>query len=331
MSAIWYVRRRDQIKGPFKPSIIARFIATDRIQDSDELSLDRKDWQSARAARPTFAAELAKLNDIPAPVGGEVVDGRLSVAGAELDVAGASGDTAPLGIRGNTPPLAACEAPNRSDTVPAAESRARNVEAAPAHGLVARPRVRPHRSTRITPETKGMRIKQVASLVSVMAVIAVAGVAFLPAEELNPPDCLAVAAPTVNWSNCRFEGLELKRAELAGASLRSIHLTNAQLFGAMLEGADLAFAELTGANLSYADLTSVNAVGADLRRADLAYANLRGADLSHADLSGANLGGTDLTNAKFDNAIWLDKRVCHEGSTGGCRLPMRAPRQGNDG
>ena len=51
MSDLWYVRRRDQIKGPFKASIIAQFIAGHRIQESDELSVDRVQWQPLTAVQ----------------------------------------------------------------------------------------------------------------------------------------------------------------------------------------------------------------------------------------------------------------------------------------
>jgi hypothetical protein len=50
-------------------------------------------------------------------------------------------------------------------------------------------------------------------------------------------------------------------------------------------------------------------VGADLRNADLTDANLAGANLAHARLEGANLS----------RAVWVDGRVCAEGSLGACK------------
>jgi hypothetical protein len=139
-------------------------------------------------------------------------------------------------------------------------------------------------------ETPGDRVKQVTALASVMTLIVLAGIALLPATELAGADCAAKPAKGVNWSNCRFENLDLTRAKLVNAILRSTRLNNVQAVGMQLSGAVLAFAGMAGENLAYVDLESANAVGANFHNADLSYASLRGTDFSYAVLSRANLG-----------------------------------------
>ncbi len=114
------------------------------------------------------------------------------------------------------------------------------------------------------------------------------------------------------WWNKERQALNLRRADLRGASLR-----DADLRGALLEEADLAAADLTGANLQGADLGGANLQGAlledaDLRKASLRFARgqgsvweearLQGADLWGADMAGADLSGADLQGATLEEA-----------------------------
>lgn len=85
-----------------------------------------------------------------------------------------------------------------------------------------------------------------------------------------------------------------------------------------LRGADFAGQRLGGYAFTNSDLG-----GADLRRADLAGADFVNADLRRARLDGADLRGADLTNARLDDAaldgaVWIDGRVCAQGSRGRC-------------
>lgn len=110
--------------------------------------------------------------------------------------------------------------------------------------------------------------------------------------------CSDPAAPGVDWSGC-----DKSRANLSDAYLPYADLTNANL-----AYANLTYADLEHANLTQADLTHAYLSGADLKGADLTYAYLSGANLTNADLSGADLTG----------AMWMDGRVCAEGSIGVC-------------
>ncbi len=104
------------------------------------------------------------------------------------------------------------------------------------------------------------------------------------------------------------EGRILYMQDFYGASFLRANLVSAQLFCANLSFADLSFANLSDANLSGADLSDANLNSADLSGADLRDADLRDANLSFANLSDANLSG----------AIWVNGKVCKEGSIGEC-------------
>lgn len=86
---------------------------------------------------------------------------------------------------------------------------------------------------------------------------------------------------------------------------------------------DLIGARLEKANLKGIDLSGADLRGAELEEADLRGANLTNANLKNSDLEGANLKDAVITGANFhgaelEYAIWVDGRVCAEGSVGGC-------------
>jgi len=73
----------------------------------------------------------------------------------------------------------------------------------------------------------------------------------------------------------------------------------------------------------FVDWSYCNKSKANLTGADLFGSNLTGADLSDADFTGASLYEANLTGAYLDDAIlngaiWIDGRVCAEGSIGTC-------------
>ena len=335
MSDLWYVRRREEVKGPFKTSIVERFIVGDRIRDSDELSQDREIWQTLAELRSTFAVAIAE-RELESARAEAATDEPMADAEAEpvpvLDADDGNFDTPVDSGSVETMVDATAVGDDGVERTEEPESlvNARSRAARRQQVAATAPPIVPRRSGGLdrTGETPRMRMKQAASLISVMALIVVAGIAFLPSETSDSPDCAAPARSGVNWSNCRLEGRDLKGAELEKSSLRSVRLRDANLLGARLGAADLAYAELTNANLSYGDLAAAVAVGADLRGADLAYANLSGVDLTHADLSGANLGGVTLRGARLDHAIWIDGRRCLEGSLGGCKIAVGTAKAG---
>ena len=91
------------------------------------------------------------------------------------------------------------------------------------------------------------------------------------------------------------------------------------LSGAKLNNLDLTYAELSGANLSGADLSGTVMQGANLSGANLSGANCTGANFNEANLKGANVTKTNFTKAYFDQATWINGKMCAVGSIGQCK------------
>ena len=143
--------------------------------------------------------------------------------------------------------------------------------------------------------------------------------------EVAEPQCDAVAAPGVNWSNCRLRGSYLAGGQLRGAMLRNANLSSSDLTSADLVEADLAYANLALSEMRSAQLQNARLKGANLRNVNLRGANLEGADLSYADLTGALLEGANLTNTRFGYALWEENVSCMPESVGRC-IPARSTR-----
>ncbi len=290
----WYVRRNSVVKGPFPGNQISRFIVLGRIHETDELSLDRREWKPAK--------DYPEL--IPEAIRNGVGEGALRQLRQKEDER-CSGDR-----RDRQPPRSA-EILNRrggkerrrdesSEVVKHRERKTRFIETLREH-------------------SKKNYLARWIGVALVVVVIVVLGVLLAPPPTEDAPRCDAPPAPGVNWNNCRLEVLDAARADLTGAKIKNARLREINLLGAVLIRSDLAYSELIKARLSYADLTEASLKGANLKEADLAYANLTAADLSYSDLSGAVLGGAILEKAKLDNAMWPDGRVCGPGSIGTCR------------
>jgi uncharacterized protein YjbI with pentapeptide repeats len=94
---------------------------------------------------------------------------------------------------------------------------------------------------------------------------------------------------------------------------------NCDLSGAKLNGLDLTYADLSGANLSGADLTNTIVQGANLTGANLSGANCTGANFNEANFKGANVTKTNFSKAYFDQATWINGKMCAIGSIGQCK------------
>ncbi len=160
--------------------------------------------------------------------------------------------------------------------------------------------------------------------VVLLLAVAVLGVAYLvPSSNIvEVPQCEAVAAPGVNWSNCRMRGSYLAKRDLTGAVLRNANLSSSDLSDALLNQADIAYTNLALSELSGAQLKGAQLKGANLRNANLKNANLEGADLRYADLSGAILDGANFTNARLGYVVWEENLTCMPQSVGEC-IPAR--------
>lgn len=104
------------------------------------------------------------------------------------------------------------------------------------------------------------------------------------------------------WWDTERDGIDLRRACFAGASLRHANLHGALFEEADLSHTDLAEANLQGADLSGADLRGALLEDADLRKATLRFAHGSGSVWEEARLAGADLWGAKLAGADFSGA-----------------------------
>ena len=58
---LWYTRRDKEIRGPFPPGLITRYILLGRIREDDELSTDQIAWQPV-SENPELIPEELKLD-----------------------------------------------------------------------------------------------------------------------------------------------------------------------------------------------------------------------------------------------------------------------------
>jgi uncharacterized protein YjbI with pentapeptide repeats len=103
-----------------------------------------------------------------------------------------------------------------------------------------------------------------------------------------------------DWHPANGKGLNLNKAQLAGARWAGIDLTGASLVGTNLAGADL-----NGANLTQIIANDSNFRAANLRGAQMRNAHLVGADLSDADLTVAIATRADFLRAKMDRCKFV--------------------------
>jgi len=166
-----------------------------------------------------------------------------------------------------------------------------------------------------------------------------------PAELLVPGAVLAgmelhrAKLAGLDLSDCVFDGAEMYRVDLRGATLRGATFVGARMEGARLDGADLQGADFEGAQMARASLLGVSLSGARLINADLegaelvdtdvADANLAGARLAMADLAGAALGEARVDGADFMGALGVSDAAARELGARGALVETRADaRQG---
>ncbi len=278
----WYVKRGEDVSGPFPAPTIFRDLVLGRIRDGDHVSRDGKHW-----ADPARTPEFADYR-------------RQSVGGpafAQFDER----------LR------------ERRGTASADPRRRRGADRRRAEpDAIVQSRAR---SRAVWDGLRRMPERHVtAGLVVALILIAIAALAprLLPPAPA-PSDCNAAPAPRVNWRDCARENAGLRQADLVEANLSNVRFPDADLAGARLLNADLSYADLQGGDFTLGDLRGARLFGANLREADLAHANLSEADLRYADLTRARLDGSTTAGTRFDHAIWPTGTVCAPGSVGICR------------
>jgi len=293
--ALWYVRRKGPVKGPFPSGTIRRFLMLGRILLTDQVSRDKKRWQMVSEVPEMMPPEVRK-----ALVEGNVED-LLPIRYREDERSGRERRTA-------------------QDNLKFADRRKGERRADEDEVLK---RLREAKTALREEKAKGNKMPVAAALVIGLLVLLIVGYGvYIGAPEAPPaPDCAAAPAPGVNWRNCRLDGLSAESKDLSGAIINNAIMRDAKLSGTRFNESDLQYTDFTGADLSYAEMKGVLLKGAGLRNADLSYADLSGSDLSFADLRGANLGAARLDGVRFDHAIWINGAECAPGSVGRC-LPV---------
>lgn len=288
---LWYVRREDDVRGPYPAPVISQHLMLGRLNPDSQISLDGQSWMTV-ATSGYFRDTLAQLALPPEAQGWE--SEREKARRRWLDE------------RDRVEPLAT-EVEEKRAGESAMESALRQDHQDTRH-LLADQKRRP-----------GGRLAVMAAL----GLLATIGAVVFLAQSDQPlrtpvlarlPDCAAGPSDGVNWSGC-----DKRNARLTGASLGNGVLARARLDGADLRQARLTYAELAQVSLRGADLTGADLTGADLTGADLTGANLAQAGLSYANLTRALLDGVRLDGAHLDKTTWVDGRTCVAGSLGVCR------------
>jgi len=293
---LWYARKDGRIRGPLPAGQVAREILLGRIRENDDLSTDRERWRPLRVL-PQLVPEVMQHADT------EEGRQRLLLARLRLDER----------LHDRRGPGHASVEMNRR------HGDRRNVESFD----VVVPR---ERDIRLAAEAQAAKATKERNPLSPAAVIMIAlfilATFFLWYRPVAPQaerDCGAAPAPAVNWSGCEMPGRMLRHADLSRANLSSVKLTGADLQAAQLRAADLSNANLGDVDLSGVNMRAANLKGALLNGANLSLSDLRDADFGQANFQGANLTGAKLNGVKLGRAIWVDGRVCADGSVGECR------------
>jgi hypothetical protein len=278
---LWYVRRGEEIRGPYRWEVIARNVGLGRIHVEDRLSRDQDHWLMPNEVLPRLP--------MPGALTGSVHDERRTQRRTE------------------------------TGEVPAEQREGQERRALEEPDIVNR-RARSERvwaGLRPVASVTSLRLPLLAIGLALSASFALALRLSTPAENVVP-DCRATAASGINWDFCAKPGQQLAARNLTGMSARNAQLSGTSLVNANLRGADFAYSDLSTADLTLADARQARLVGASLRHAVLNHARLTGADLSFADLSGASLAGAELSAVRLGNTIWIDGRVCARDSIGVC-------------
>jgi hypothetical protein len=290
---LWFIRRDNQVKGPYPCGTVRRFVLLGRVLMEDEVSFDRKSWRPVVEVPDVIPPEVRKAIEEGSEE--ELISSRMREDERNGRERRAGSDDEAFKKRRK------------------GERRQAELEIIQQHreaktDLLERRRQKPF-------PIVGM------SVVALLVATVIGFGFYLGAPEtLADPNCDAKPMPGVNWRNCKLDGMQLEGADLDGVLLNNGAIRRAKMTGSKLNDSDLKYVDLSETDLSYAELKRAALKGATLRGSDLSYADLTGADLSFADLTGANLGGAKLEQANLENTIWMDGSVCVPGSLGRCKV-----------
>lgn len=281
---LWYSRQHGAIRGPFTGSVITNDIIIGRLSMSDEVSPDQKNWQI-----------ILSVPDLHP----HTSDNDLEKARRHLDERNGF------------------DRRQQNAAAQVAKRRVKDRRSDEDKFDIYRRQLRTNLMLKFR-QQKPLIFWPLVATFSVLSIITVLALTFPKKLPLPLADCLAPAAPEVNWSNCLKPRLDLQNQDLTNSQLRNSQLIGSNFMNTTLIGSDLAYADLRFTNLNYSQLQNTILLGSNLKNADLSYTDLTDADLSYTDLTNANLGGSKLDGARFGNAIWIDGQLCAPQSIGQC-------------
>ena len=322
---LWYTRRGKEIRGPFPKKLISRYLLIGRVLEGDEVSVDQRNWTLVSLVPDLIPSEMKA--DLTVPENME----KLRLARLREDER-KYGDRRQLSDEETEEEILkrrSGEERRDSETVEAIR-----------HRLIKT------RTSQLVTSSKPSYRNTAIIFFFIAVIIVIASLLYSPGHTVVVHNCKLSAQPQVDWSNCRFEGLQLGAVDLHGAKMQ-----NTSLIGANINGSNLSYSEMSYTNLLNADIRNTNLsysklLGAVLRNSklnavnlqhsDLRYAILHGADLTDTDLSNANLSqavlssatlvNTTLSGAILDGAIWFDNTVCAPESIGKC-VPLSSSQE----
>ena len=289
---LWFIRRSGKVQGPFPSGTLRRFILLGRVKPTDQVSLDKEQWQS--------------VMNVP-----EVVPPEVRKAAAE----GHLEDVLPTHL-GEDERAGLERRRTAEDKEYKKQRKGQRRQDEPE--LVQRHRIAKAELRKLAKKRRKTPFTGLV-VVSILVLLMVGVGLYIGAPDAIPdPDCSAQAGPGVNWRNCRLDAVKSESANLEGAILNSSVLRMARFSGSNFNLADMQYADLSGSDLSYAEFSDAKMKGINLQNADLTYADLTNSDLSYANLKDSKLGGAKMGGARLDKAIWIDGSICSSGSLGKC-------------
>ena len=285
----WYIRKGEQIQGPFPNQLISRYLILGRMDLDTEISHDQENWTPVKEYKALVPEVVLNAHT---PEGHKA----LMLARIREDERRAR-DSA--GIEGSTD--------RRVD-----EDQIIKLHRQLRDDILKRYRARPEITRR-----------NILVIVSLAFIFFIALFIYRPGDSESGADCTALAKPGVNWSACNKQGQSLTGLDLSASVFKATRLNGVDFSRSRLDDSDLSYSNLSQADLQQTTLRNVSLLGANLRKANLQGADLSGADLSYAELEGARLEGAVLDNARFDRAFWLNGEQCLPKSIGACLLPKQ--------
>lgn len=284
--AQWYVKRGEQVRGPFTAAMLKKVAQSGRLRETDQLSKDQENWKLAKQFPKLFTpptGELLLKDDERSGYD------RREQSTENRDQAGEKDQQ----YRG----------PDRRK-----EETPEEVE-------------RRKRRTNLLQSIRASRPEDrfpYAAIVGAVLLFAIAGVMLRAPNDVVETDCSTLPAPGVNWDNCQLEKLRVVKGDMTQSSMRSTMMRESDLRGTRLTASVLSYADLSNSRLNEANFDLAELKGTNLRGSDLTETSFVSADLSYADMRDCILDETDFTGARLDNAIMPNGKVCARGSEGTC-------------